>query len=182
MTPSKISTTLLVLLLATSVFAELPAGLTQEQKDDIAKLLNEAIVKGHEHPFRIVCSATSLTCTPPAVFISAAAISAIEIKDIPSTATKLTVVVSAGESDASGQINVRRKFTDNKIPDRIIIAVNKDRRYRATYKTDASQESSDKSSDRDGDGDHDLPANASPARKYAEMQSNAPDEMQDDPI
>jgi len=40
-------------------------------------------VKGEDHPFQITCSATSGTCTPTSVFISAANISAIEIKGIP---------------------------------------------------------------------------------------------------
>lgn len=133
---------------------QLPPTLTPADKDAIAKLLNEALVKADEHPFRIVCSATSLACTPPAIFISAAAISAIEIKDIPSTARALTVRLTAGESDANGPLIVERVFDPSAIPDHIIIALNKARRSRTTFEAPKNTDGKSR------------------ARNYLESQSN----------
>jgi hypothetical protein len=118
-------------------------------------MLNDAVVKGEDHPFEIACSATSGTCTPPSIFISAANISAIEIDDIPANTNNLTVRVTAGESDEKGPLIVRRTYPTGKIPDHIIIAVNKARRFYSTYAADTSSTN--------------LPASA--ARKYLITQS-----------
>lgn len=156
-----------------------PRPLTQADKDAIAKMLNDALVKGDEHPDQIICSATSLTCNPPSVFISAAAISDIVIKDIPASTRKLSVRVTAGESDDTGDIIVRRKYDEKAIPDHIIIRVRKARRFKPTYASDGSTATRQTVSNV-------VPTNASPARKYAASQSNQVDEspqklLSDDP-
>jgi hypothetical protein len=166
MRPSKFLAMFLVLLLTAGVFAQetqqqppagnqqqpaattqqqgsgLPEGLSEQAKNDIKKLLNEAIVTGQEHPFRIVCSAKATpTCTPNAVFISAAAISSIEIEDLPKNKNSLTVTVTANENDENGQeIRAVRRFDKPWIPDRIIIGVNKARRFNPTFATEGVTE------------------------------------------
>jgi hypothetical protein len=133
-----------------------PPTLTDADKAAIKKLLNEAIVQGEDHPFQTTCSATSLTCTPPAVFISAAAISSIKISDFPANVRSLTVRVTAGESQNGQTLIVRRVYDPAAIPDQIVIAVSKPRRLRRTYGTPAASGSQ------------------TPEQAYASYQSSKP--------
>jgi hypothetical protein len=161
----------------------LPPILTPEDKDAIKKLLNEAITKGDSHPFVIDCSATSFTCTPPAVFISAANISGIRIKDIPATTRKLTVRIDAGETDGNGKsLIVRRVYDPSAIPDHLLIAVSRARRIRETYSAKNITQGSAHTTETKLTVD----SNDTPAHAYLRTQSNIdengePQSLSDDP-
>ncbi len=104
----------------------------QLTKEDLKQVLDEARIKNDDHPFRIECSATSWSC-PTAVFISADALSDIIIKDIPQGAQKLKIFITAGETDEDqNPLFVRRVYKAKHIPDRIVITVNKPRRFKPT--------------------------------------------------
>lgn len=112
---------------------QLPKPLTQSDKDEIKKFFNDALVTGQAFPFKTTCSATTGSCAPPAVFVSAADISAIMINEFPSNAGPLTVTLDAGEVDSkTGRpILISRKYTST--PDFIVITVHKARGFSKTY-------------------------------------------------
>jgi len=105
--------------------------------DDIKHLLDEALVKTESHPFRTDCTVSSWSCSPSTVFISAAAISTINIDGIPAGTQDLKVIITAGETDENGKsLTVYRDFTTGAIPDHIQIAVHKGRAARQTFAID----------------------------------------------
>jgi hypothetical protein len=113
-----------------------PAPLT---KEDIKQMLNDAQVKSEDHPFRTDCTVPSYTCTPNSVFISAAAISTINIDGIPDSAKELTVRITAGETDANGESLFVRRTYAKPLPDHIQIAIHKARGVRQTFGTDPTR-------------------------------------------
>jgi hypothetical protein len=127
----------LIVLLAGSVFAQTPASRYLFQIanasnpatiDDLKHLLDEALVKTESHPFRTDCTVASWSCSPDQVFISAATISTININAIPASTTPLEVIITAGETDESGNsLKVHRVYNQGFVPDHIQIAVHKAR-------------------------------------------------------
>jgi len=110
--------------------------LTDAQKAEVKRILNEAIVSPRgENPTSISCSAKDGTCNPLAVFISGASISTIKVTDINATKA-LRVRLSAGEVDQTDgkPIFVERSYTkQNGLPDKLLIAIHRARGFDATY-------------------------------------------------
>lgn len=115
--------------------ATAPAPLT---KEDIKQILNDAQIKSEDHPFRTDCTVPSYTCNPNSVFISAAAISTINIDGIPDSSKRLTVRITAGETDANGESLFVKRIYKQPLPDHIQIAVHKSRGFRQTFGTYAT--------------------------------------------
>jgi hypothetical protein len=104
--------------------------------DDIKHLLDEALVKTESHPFRTDCTVSSWSCSPGTVFISAAAISTINIDGIPANTPALRVIITTGETDEFGNsLTVDREYKPGAIPDHIQIAVHKGRAAKQTFGT-----------------------------------------------
>jgi len=141
-----------------------PPMLTDADKAAIKKLLDEAVVKSGDQPTRIVCSASSFSCSPAAVFISAASISIIEITDLKATQS-LTVRLTTGETDDEGKaLTVRRDYAAGSLPDKILVAVHRARRFRKTY--DGSRRSS---------------SVYAPVKEFLSKQSNSSAALAEDP-
>jgi hypothetical protein len=110
--------------------------------DDLKQALQDAQVKSEDHPFRTDCTVPDYTCAPTSVFISAAAISTINIDGIPDSARKLTVRITAGETDANGESLFVKRVYKGPLPDHIQIAIHKARGVRQTFGTNPAKQKS----------------------------------------